>query len=119
MNEKLKPVAVRPEVMSALMSMSIAEIVELILKRFPSQESPPGEGNPAKPPNRPASASKLMTIQDIADELQISHSHARQRIVTERRFPKPVLIPGRGPRPMARWVRSEVEDHLHTMQRNK
>lgn len=60
---------------------------------------------------------RLVDEQGIADMLGLSHSHVRQHIVTTPRFPKPLEIPGRGRRPVKRWIADEVESYLVQLRR--
>lgn len=59
----------------------------------------------------------LVDEHQIAKMLGLSHSHVRQHIVTTPRFPKPLEIPGRGRRPVRRWIQDEVEDWLVQLRR--
>lgn len=59
----------------------------------------------------------MIDERGIAEMLGLSHSHIRQHIVTTRHFPKPLEIPGRGRRPVKRWVAAEVEKWLVELRR--
>lgn len=60
---------------------------------------------------------KLLDEQAIAELLGLSHSHIRQHVVTTPKFPRPLEIPGRGRRPVRRWIAEEVEDYLVQLRR--
>lgn len=60
---------------------------------------------------------KLLDEREIAQMVGLSHSHVRQHIVTTPRFPRPIEIPGRGSRPVRRWIEKEVLDYLVQLRR--
>lgn len=60
---------------------------------------------------------RLIDEREIAAMLGLSHSHVRQHIVTTPRFPRPLEIPGRGTRPVKRWLEKEVQDWLVQLRR--
>lgn len=60
---------------------------------------------------------RLVDERGIAEMLGLSHSHVRQHITTSPRFPRPLEIPGRGRRPVKRWLEGEVQDWLVQLRR--
>lgn len=63
--------------------------------------------------------SAMMTVHEIAHELCVSVSHARQNVVTRRGFPPARLLPGGRRRPPLRWIREEFEDWMHSLKQEK
>lgn len=62
---------------------------------------------------------RLLDEQAIAELLGLSHSHIRQHVVTTPKFPRPLEIPGRGRRPVRRWIADEVEEYLVQLRRQR
>lgn len=64
--------------------------------------------------------SELLDINDIAAMYKVSVSHARQNIVSDEKFPVARLIPCRGvKRPMKRWRKDEVLEHIEALPEEK
>jgi predicted DNA-binding transcriptional regulator AlpA len=62
---------------------------------------------------------QLLDIKDVAARLKVSVSHARQNVVSDEKFPKALLLPGRGKRAIKRWRKDEIDEYLDEAPRSQ
>lgn len=51
---------------------------------------------------------ELWQIEDVANYLNLSLGHVRDRVVKSPKFPRPVEIPGAGNKPELRWRKNDI-----------